>query len=129
MDESQDYALLTTQQAKQLLKLARFVEQSGFSMNAGTKLPAIPDAPRGHLAYVTTEITARSGTTAGKGKAALRSIPGVAGTATTIENFPSGGAAEVDVYNVTEAVVAIDKYIYVVREYASGKWVIVLESC
>ncbi len=123
------YGLFTVEQAKMILEAARYLQQAGFVMK-DQKPPAFnPDAPRNYLAYVTTEITARSGTTAGKGKATLRYIPGVAGTATTISNFPPSGTNDIDVYNVTQSAVATGKYIFVTREAASGKWVVVLEDC
>jgi hypothetical protein len=121
----------SVQDARDLLGLLRYARQAGWLTQAGQKTPLIADAPRCYIAYVTTTITARSGTTAGKGKATLRSIPGVAGTATAISNFPdpSGTAVEIDVYNVASSSVASGKYIFVNREYGSGKWVVVVEDC
>lgn len=85
------------------------------------------DVPRQYLAYTTSTITARSGTTMGLGTATLKYIPGVPGTATTISDF--AGAAEIDVYNVTSSTVDSGRYIGVFRECGSGKWVVMLEDC
>lgn len=122
--------VFSVQDARDLLALLRYARQAGFVLQSGQKTTNIPEAPRAFVAYVTTAITGRSGTTAGKGKATLRHIPGVAGTATTIADYPaSGSAAEIDVYNVTTQTVAINKYITVKREYGSGKWIVDLEDC
>ena len=127
-DES--FGMFSVQDAKDLLALLRYARQAGFVTQSGMKGTNIPEAPRGFIAVVTTQITARSGTTAGKGKATLRHIPGVAGTATAIADYPaSGSAAEIDVYNITTSTVAVDKYITVKRENGSGKWIVDLEDC
>lgn len=119
----------SVEQMKEIIEAVKWLKQSGFVTQSGQKKPLLGEIPRLYMAVVTTAITGRSGTTAGKGKATLRAIPGVAGTATTIENFPSGGAAEVDVYNVTTQTVAVGKYITVKRECASGKYIVDLEDC
>jgi len=124
-DES--FGMFSVQDAKDLLALLRYARQAGFVLQAGQKSPGVPDAPRTFLAVVSTAITARSGTTAGTGKATLKAIPGVAGTATTISDYPaSGSPAEVDVYNMTDSAFAVDanKPITIAREYGSGKWFI-----
>jgi hypothetical protein len=112
-----------------ILEAARYLKQAGFVLPEDQPKKFIPDAPRLYIAVVTTEITARSGTTAGKGKATLRYIPGVPGTATTISNFPPTGVNDVDVYNVVQTAIAVGKYIFVSRENASGKFVAILEDC
>jgi len=111
---------------RELLALLRWAKQSGFMLQSHNKRPMIADAPRLYVAYTTEEVTARSGTTAGKGKATLKYIPGVAGTATAIEDLTT---SEIDVYNITQSVIEIDKWIFVNRENGSGKYVIVLEAC
>jgi len=123
------FGIFSVQDAKDLMALLRYARQAGFVTQSGQKSTNIPEAPRGFIAVVTTQITARSGTTAGKGKATLRHIPGVAGTATTISNYPASTAAEIDVYNITTSTVAVDKYITVKRENGSGKWIVDLEDC
>lgn len=123
------YGLFTVEQAKMILEAARYLQQAGFVLKDQKPATFSPDSPRLHLAVVTTEITERSGTTAGKGKATLRYIPGVPGTATTISNFPPTGVNDVDVYNVTQTAVPVGRYIYIAREHASGKWVVILEDC
>lgn len=121
--------VFSVQDAKDLLQLLRYARQAGFVLQSGQKSTNIPEAPRAFIAVVTTAITGRSSTTAGKGKATLRHIPGVAGTATTISNYPTSTAAEIDVYNITTQTVAVGKYITVKREYGSGKWIVDLEDC
>lgn len=118
--------VFSVQDAKDLLALLRYARQAGFVLQSGQKNNNVPDAPRVFLAVVTTTITAASGTTAGKGKATLKHIPGVAGTATSISNYPTSTAAEIDVYNTTSQSFAVDanNVITVVRENGSGKWMV-----
>jgi hypothetical protein len=113
--------------AKMILEVVRYLKKNGYLLQAGQRGQANFDAPRLHIAYTTETITARTGTTAGKGKATLKYIPGEPGTAEEIEDFAD--ASEIDVYNVAGSEVTTGKYIYVAREYGSGKWVIVLEDC
>lgn len=113
--------------AKMILQVVDYLKASGFVFSNGQRGQANFDAPRLHIAYTTETITARTGTTAGKGKATLKYIPGEPGTAEEIEDFAD--ASEIDVYNVAGSEVTTGKYIYVAREYGSGKWVIVLEDC
>lgn len=113
--------------AKMILHVVDYLKASGFLFSSGQRGQATFDAPRLHIAYVTETITARSTTTAGKGKATLKYIPGEPGVAEDIEDFAD--AAEIDVYNVASSSVDTGKYIFVAREYGSGKWVIILEDC
>ena len=116
----------SVEQMKEIVSAVKWLKQSGFMLQAGQKKPLIGDAPRDFIAVVSTEITARSSTTAGKGKAKLKSIPGVAGTATTISDYPPSTAAEVNVYNTTDTVFPVDANnpITIARECGSGKWYI-----
>lgn len=57
------------------------------------------------------------------------------GTATcTLYEINSGGSLAATtntetVYNISAAAVAASAYIFINREYVSGKWVVVMESC
>ena len=113
--------------AKMVLDVVKYLRRSGFVLEGQMRGKFNPSAPRLHIAYVTETITARSTTTAGKGKATLKYIPGEPGVAEEIEDFAD--AAEIDVYNVASSSVDTGKYIFVACEYGSGKGVIILEDC
>lgn len=74
------------------------------------------------IARVTTEITARSGTTPGAGSATILRID--------YNGFiEEAGIDDVAVYNITSSTIAVDQYIGIAREFSSGKWIIILEDC
>ena len=110
----------SVEQMKEIVAAVKWLKQSGFMLQAGQKKPLIQNVPGIYIAVVTTEITARSGTTPGTGRATLRYMPGAA---TTISNYPST-ADEIDVRNVTRSIVAVGKYIAVIQESASWQYVL-----
>lgn len=126
---SADIGAYDPQTAKMILETVKYLKANGYLIQAGQKKPPIADAPRLYVAYTTSAITARSGAVAGTGTATLKFIPGVAGTDDDIDDFPTTGTVELDVYNVSSSEVADATYIFIAREYASGKWVVILEDC
>lgn len=114
---------------RMILETVKYLKANGLVIQSGKKKPPIFDAPRLHIAYTYTPITARSGAVAGMGTANLKSIPGVAGTDDDIDDFPPTGTTEITVYNIFSTEIAAGTYIYIAREFASGKWVVVAEDC
>jgi hypothetical protein len=82
-----------------------------------------------HVAIVTEEITAATTTDWGKGKATLRYCPGEPGVVTEQKDYPEEEAVEFEVYTVTSSVIDVDSRIVIAREFASGKWIVIVEDC
>ncbi len=83
----------------------------------------IPDeGPRLALAYTTSGITGRSGTTPGSGTATLKKV-----TSGAIANHDP--SLDVTAYNLATDSVAAAKYLMLIREYFSGLWFVVWEEC
>jgi hypothetical protein len=126
---SGDIGAYDPQTAKMILETVRYLKANGLVIQGGKKKPPIFDAPRLYIAHTYTTVPARSGTTAGMGTANLKYIPGVAGTDDEIEGFPSSGTVEIDVYNIFATEIPAGVYVFIAREFASGKWVVVAEDC
>jgi hypothetical protein len=125
--ESRDVGVYNVPTAKMIYQEVKKSRPLNYQKKQGPKPSVTFDAPRLHIAYSTSAITPRSGSTAGTGKATLKYIPGESGTATAIEDFADG--AEVDVYNIKPQPIDEDKLIYIAREFGSGKWVVLDEEC
>lgn len=126
---SADFGAYDPETARMVLAIIKYLKANGFVIQGGQKKPPVFDAPRLHIAYTYTPITARSGAVAGMGTANLKSIPGVAGTDDDIDDFPPTGTTEITVYNIFSTEIPAGTYIYIAREFASGKWVVVAEDC
>jgi hypothetical protein len=120
----ESFGVCSVEDMKDLLALKRYAKQAGWLTQAGQKKPLIQNVPGLYIAVVTTEITARSGTTPGTGEASLRYMPGAA---TTISNYPST-ADVITVKNMATTSVAVGRYIVVLQESASWQYVLLNTS-
>lgn len=89
-----------------------------FVSTAGTYLCGIRPA-RGQVAYTTSSITARSGTTAGSGTATLQFL-----SSTTITTT---GIPDVTAYSYSATAIASGKYCWVQQDTNGTWWVISVE--
>ena len=102
--------------AKKLLDMAKAPGQSGTGFNF------VPEQRRVAIALTGLGgIPARSGATPGTATITLCEIDGTNGLTTT--TITETG------YNISGLSVDGNRYIFVNREYVSGKWVVTMESC
>jgi hypothetical protein len=118
----QKIGVYSPETAKMVLDVIRHLESTGYVVRRSEKTPINDGTHRIHVAKITEEITARDGNTVGQGKAELRQLYGEVGDADTLEEYPSVDPVILDVFSMKTGTQSVGNFVYLVREYATGKW-------
>ena len=101
------------------IRVRNLVRESGVT---GTDIPSPPENRRIAIAKTgSTGIPARNNNTPGTAVVAVMKIGNSDTLATTSMTFKA--------YNLSGQQIAADAYIVITKEFVSGKWLVVMESC
>lgn len=108
-------------------KIVEIIDGGSFTREPRISDPWPDDGPHAAIVYLTTSVSARSGTTLGSGTGRLQIV-----TSGVLSNYLEADGATTysfTVYNTTTNTLTANQYAQVKREYATGTWLVDVASC